>query len=359
MDRQIYRKRSKADLVAIALRGAWRTTPPRLELTTEELQVIAPNILRSGSAALVWWKARASDSDPGEPFKELHLAYKFHTLRAAVHALGVKEVFATLNNANIDALLVKGWAIARRYPSPGLRSYGDLDICVRTKQFESAKKLLAEAKLRVNVDLHKGFGKLDHLSEDELFERAISIDEGDVLVRVPSDEDHLRMLCWHLLRHGGSRPVWLCDVALMVETAGRDFAWQRFYSSNARCRERLGCVVGLARELLSADTRHAGEESMRVPQWLIRSVKHRWSCWFNSDYRSQVISSLLHHRFEPGRAIEDLYFRFDPLRATVEMNGRFNQMPRLPYQIGALLRRLPEASTQVARFWSGRSHLNC
>ena len=121
-------RRSKGELVAIALRGAWRETPPPLALGANDLRLIAPVLLRSGSAALAWWKATSAGSAPSQIPEEFLNAYKSQLLSAAVHECKVKEVFTALDAAGVDAMLVKGWAIARRYPMSALRPYGDLDL---------------------------------------------------------------------------------------------------------------------------------------------------------------------------------------------------------------------------------------
>jgi hypothetical protein len=49
---------SSGRLVAQALAGAWRSTPPALELSPAELDRIAPQLLKSGAGALGWWRVR-------------------------------------------------------------------------------------------------------------------------------------------------------------------------------------------------------------------------------------------------------------------------------------------------------------
>lgn len=349
--------RSKGQLIAIALRGAWRVVPPPLELGENELKLITPALLRSGSAALVWWKA-SRNSDLREALREFLITYKVQTLRATIHELNVKKVFTALGATRVEAMLVKGWAIARRYPKPALRPYGDLDVCVRPDQFEVAKQTLKQSEAHnVWVDLHRGFGTLDNENADILFNRATTAPARGFMVQVPSEEDHLRILCLHLFRHGAWRPVWLCDIALALETRKKEFNWERFYGHDPRQRERLTCVISLAQELLGAhfDPATEVEKCGPVPRWLVRAVERRWTRWFNADYRDRALTSLLSHRFEPAIALEDFYFRFDPLRATVEVNGSFNKTPRLPYQLAALAKRLPEVPARIADVLQARS----
>src|SRR5205085_395896 len=76
-----------------------------------------------------------------------------------------------------------------------------------------------------NLDLHRELENLDSRRFDEFFERTRLIELGDASVRIPSDEDLLRVVCLHLLRHGGWRPLQLCDVALLLETRSPEFRW--------------------------------------------------------------------------------------------------------------------------------------
>jgi hypothetical protein len=42
-------------------------------------------------------------------------------------------------------------------------------------------------------------------------------------IRILGAEDHLRLLCLHLLKHGAWRPLWLCDVAAALESRPSSF----------------------------------------------------------------------------------------------------------------------------------------
>jgi len=337
---------SHGQLVASALAGAWRPQPPTCALTASELEEITPILLKSGTAGIVWRRLQERHREGGVS-DQLHSAYKLQALEAAVHEHNVKEVFRRLHAANVDALLVKGWAVARLYPEPGLRHYGDIDLCVRARDYERALSLTGEMKIW--VDLHNGFSHLDGSSDEEIFERSVLMRAGNVQVRVPATEDHLRILCLHLLRHGAWKPLWLVDVALIVETRTQNFDWRRFLGRNPKKANWLTSVLGLAHRLLGANlaTTPVEEKAKRLPSWLVQAVLRRWGRWFNSDYRDLAFMSLWKHRQDTGRFLEDLYFRFDPVRATVETGGAFNALPRLPFQLAALLRRAPELPRRV------------
>src|SRR6266571_1380719 len=148
-------------LVARTLEGCWRQAPPPLDLAKKELDEIAPILLKSGAAALVWWRLnRTNQSQPGEQFFE---AYRQQTLESAVHEDDVAQVFRVLRQAQLEALVVKGWAIARHYPDPGLRHYADLDLCVRTEHYQKVSDLVRGSLTKeIWIDLHEGTAALDY-----------------------------------------------------------------------------------------------------------------------------------------------------------------------------------------------------
>lgn len=334
-------------LVARALNGSWRMNPGLCDLNQAQIDEIAPILLRSGAAPLVWRRLDRTGLEPREDFFQ---AYKQQTLQAAVHEDDVARVFRSLQEAQLDAMVVKGWAIARMYPDQGLRHYGDLDLCVRTNQFTQAKTLLErEVTKEIWIDLHQGTAALDYAPETEIFERSVVVSVDAVSVRIPSPEDHLRILCFHLLRHGAWRPLWLCDVALALESRPTNFNWAIFLGDDAKRADWLACVLGLAHQLLGAaiaDTPVAARAN-QLPEWLTRAVLRRWGRWFNSDYRDEALPSFAAHKSNLPRLLEDIYFRCDPIRATVETNAKFSNSSRLPYQLLALLRGTSQVVSRV------------
>ncbi|HKE56254.1 MAG TPA: nucleotidyltransferase family protein [Pyrinomonadaceae bacterium] len=334
-------------LVASALAGAWRAQPPPCALTASDFEAITPLLLKSGTAALVWRRLHQERRQDGF-MDQLHLAYKLQALQAAVHEHEVKEVFRLLHATGLDGLLVKGWAVARLYPERGLRHYGDIDLCVCARDFERAVSLGRGTKIW--IDFHRGFSQLDGSNEEEIFGRSVLLPIDDVTIRTPSLEDHLRILCLHLLRHGAWQPLWLVDVALILETSTQDFDWQRFFGRNLRRAEWLSAVLLLAHTLLEANLEETplALRTKQLPSWLVQSVLRRWGRWFNADYRNPALTSLWKHRGQPRKLFDDLYFRFDPIRATVETGGAFNSIPRLPYQLAAFLRRASEMPRRLA-----------
>src|SRR6266850_5786072 len=211
---------SNSNLIAKTLSGAWRREPMAPDISVEGLKRVAPLLLGSGAGALGWCRVRDLELRSSSVAFQLHQAYRKHTLEAALHELHIRESFALLRAKDIEPVLVKGWAIARFYPEKGMRPYDDVDLVVPVEDYRTAEAIINQAEnLHGYVDLHKGFREVDPLNdEDELFANSQMIMLDDVEVRVLRPEDSLRALCLHLLRHGAFRPLWLCDIAIAVET---------------------------------------------------------------------------------------------------------------------------------------------
>src|SRR5438552_7604671 len=244
---------NKGSLIASVLAGSWRQLPSPLELSDGKRELVAPILLTSGAAALAWKRVSNSGLRALPAATELEQAYRLHALQSAIHERDIQNVLSQLKRAGIEPVLVKGWAIARLYPESGLRPYGDIDLCVNPKQFAAAKAALYNAPNNSQVDLHRGFAKLDTRSWDELYARSQALKIDDVEVRVLGPEDHLRALCFHFLREGAWRALWLCDIAIAVESRPADFVWDLFTGRDSKRRELIVCSIALTRHLLEAD----------------------------------------------------------------------------------------------------------
>jgi hypothetical protein len=186
---------------------------------------------------------------------------------------------------------------------------------------------------------------------NNLFERSQLVDLGDENIRVLSEEDHLRVLCLHLLRSGAWRPLWLCDVALAVEARGADFDWDRCLGADRRQANWVACTIGLADRLLGVDLKGTPveESASRLPRWLVPAVLRQWSRGRNPDAAGMALPVLRENVSTPGRFFNEIDARWDnPVRATAALRGSFNRWPRWPYQLAELLFRSPEVPRQLA-----------
>ncbi len=329
-------KSEQRKLIAVVLAGSWRRFPSPLDISIEDLDTVAPSLLATGAAALAWQRVSNSDLRTSPAAIELEQAYRLHSLQSAIHERDIQNILTLLDHAGIEPVLVKGWAIARLYPEPGLRPYGDIDLCVHPKQFAGARAALSNEANQHQVDLHQGFAKLDTRRWDELYARSQMLRIEDVEVRVLGPEDHLRALCFHFLREGAWRALWLCDIAVAVEARPANFDWDLFMGRDPKRREWFACAIVLAHHLLEADLDGVPEAmaKQRLPGWLVPAVVKAWEVRAMLHRHSTPMTNLWRN---PTYALRPKNLRThwpNAIEGTIGVNGPFNEMPRLPFQLG-------------------------
>ena len=212
-------------LMALVLAGAWRASPPESKCSAESLTRVAPTLLQTRAGGLAWWRLRDSDLADIEPAGRLHREYLLDNFQAMVNERLVIRVITRLQSVGVDPLLAKGWAVARLYPERGLRTYEDIDLWVRPRDYAIAVEAL---KGQVAPDYPVEMHQRVHLLEpawDELYENSRVVSLGEVEVRTLGPEDHLRLLCVYMFYHGVRRPLWLCDIGAIMESLPADFNW--------------------------------------------------------------------------------------------------------------------------------------
>jgi hypothetical protein len=275
--------------------------------------------------------------------------YRFNSLQAALHERNLKRAITLLRDAGIEPLLLKGWAIARLYPEAGMRPYVDLDLCVLPRDFARASAVLEQGNCdEWRVDLHNGFDKFYETRTDDIFARSRLVKLGDLDVRVLSREDDLRFLCLHLLRHGAVQPLWLCDVALLLDSIRDDFDWERCLTGSTRVADWIACACGLAHQLLGVDvegtpvSRRAGA----LPNWLLSTVLEEWGTPLKT--LPQLIIFLRDPRSWLRELPKELPNHWpNPIEATMALRGSFSRTPRLPFQIAHLAARAAAMFSQL------------
>lgn len=321
-------------LVAEFFSGVWRNNLPEYDISQTALEFINPSLQGSGAGGLAWWRVSQSPLQTSQIGIELQQVFRLQTLHAARHELDIQNLFKLLRQTGVEPMLVKGWAIARFYPAKGLRPYGDIDLIVHPKErAKAAERMGSREGKTYYVDFaHEELEKLDEQSIDDLFAHSQLVKLDEIDVRVMGEEDHLRFLCIHLLRHGAWRPLWLCDIAVAVESRKENFDWQRCLGKDRHQSDWLLCTIRLAHELLGADISNTPAENIKLPKWLLPTVLKQWEHPGTIDHAPpELIMTSLRHPTHILKAIRDRWP--DPISASIRMNAPFNELPRLPFQI--------------------------
>lgn len=267
-------------------------------------------------------------------------------LQAAVHDLQVTDIFKRTRAIGLEPILFKGWALARLYPDSGLRPYGDIDLWVRPDELDICYRALpSESEHIYCVEPHISFYPQFERSFDDVMSQSQLISLNDVRVRVPCDEDHLRFICLHFLFHGGWRPLWLCDVALMVELADSGFDWDRCLRGKRKHADWVACVIGLAHQLLGAEIAGTpvAKRAKSLPRWLTEAVLAQWAKGPGMSFAENFSFSLPRRLLKPSALVRSFREHWrNPIQASVEMNASFTDAPRALFQFGSLFLRLPE-----------------
>ena len=341
-------------LVANLLSTAWRANPPPLNISGAELAAVSPLVLGSGAGALGWHRIKQSDLRSSPDALDLQQAYRHHTLEAARHERDIVAILTLLRQSGIEPILIKGWSIARLYPEKGLRPYDDTDLVIPRDLYSSVVELIQKQKIsEFSIDLHRGLEEFDGANEEQFFEYSQLHTLREVAVRVPAPEDSLRLICLHLLHHGAFRPLWLCDVAISVESRTSDFDWDRCLGTDKRVADWVACTIGLAHHLLGAridDTpvRHRAEN---LPRWLVPTVLKQWEKPFAKNHGvARHLAPMASYLRNPSGLLRDIRTRWpNPIEATVNVGGPFNEFPRLPFQIAQCIARTVKFASRLPK----------
>jgi hypothetical protein len=329
---------SLGELLRIAYFGAWRADPSPLDLSLEETVAILPQLIDFGGVGLVWPRLSDRAEAFGAAGMALEYAMRQQRKRNAAAPAEIARAVTLLREAGVDPVLIKGWSVSRLYPRHVVRLSGDIDLVVRPDQYDRARAILARSRrdgLPLDVDLHHD-GTWTDVPRPDFREFTETIDIDGTPVRVLRPELQLNVLCHHFMRHACLRPLWLCDIALVLESRPAGFDWELFLGEDRRRRGWVTTAIGLAHALLGAETDDIpiAAETKRIPAWLPPAVILRWE---HGEIRSQSVLSEIGTR---GPLTMLSRHRWpDPVGATIFLNAPFNGVPRLPLQWAAFLYR--------------------
>lgn len=351
-------ERASGALVAAILAGAWRESAfPQLEITPHQLAQATPLLQYSGAAGLAWWRLRDTSLRNTPSAAELRETYRFQALRCALYEQKIQKLFRVFRQTSVPVILAKGWGAARLYPNTAVRPYGDIDIVVRSEHCARAIELLRSPELSdCECDLHQAsFTDLPELSFDELWANIETTELDGEPIAILGREHHLRLLCLHFARHSAWRSLWLCDVAVALESLPDDFDWEVSMGSDKLRARWMVYVIQLARDLLGAKPRSMPDtvKAQVAPAWLRSWVLKQWANLGSNPTHSPSLIPMLRFLRQPRGLWDDIRGRWpNPIVATMELNAIPNSLPRLPYQLAIVL---PRAGRFLVRACTGQA----
>jgi hypothetical protein len=325
--------------MAGVLRRAWANPEPPTAPDVD-LAHWAERLVEGGVAGLAWWRLRTTELSARAELDPLRSAFQHHALTAARQERDLPHLLGHFNGVGIEPILFKGWSLARLYPHRALRPFGDFDLLVREADVERARSVLrslgADLQSRADLDTAATLARyLPDRSEAELFGRARRETLGDARFWTLAPEDHLRLVALHQLHHGGWRPLWLCDVAVLIESFPPEFDWTVCLAGDAHLSEGVLVSVALAHEVLGA-VLPQGTPVVTVPGWLRRAVFHGWV----HGYESMPPSLYELRKLGWSGALKAIRARWpDPVSATVHLRAPFRAIPRPVVQMAECVRR--------------------
>ncbi len=235
--------------------------------------------------------------------------------------------------------MIKGFAALFFYPINENRSFADFDFVVDPSFFQHSIKDRFQRLSAYNIDVHFGIRDLDRLPWKELFDRCRVIEIEGTHVRVPCPEDHLRIMAVHWLTDGGEYKERLWDIYYAVANRPADFDWNKCLDVVSPTRRKwVITTIGLANKYLGLeiDDLPFADEAKDIPKWIIKTVEREWA------REVRLIPLRIAYR-KPRMLIEQIRKRLppNPITATIDMEGEFDDRPRIWYQLGSIAKRIP------------------
>jgi hypothetical protein len=247
-------------LLCVFAAGTLDRSLPRLEVDWGQ---VFQAVCQNGLVGLTYryLDHQADSSYPPPEFRQsLQQAYRTLVLRMARLYHQIRQLATQLTEEHLNFLIVKGPALAYTvYPDPVLRSFNDLDLVVRERDWHATWQILTARGFQPEDNLPKPPPKLaawispyeskywqtetkflvevhydDFLNAglasrdvDGFWTRAVKIDLDGTPVQVLSLEDQLTHACAHMHFHGYTRLNWLSDIAMIVRDHADQLNWQR------------------------------------------------------------------------------------------------------------------------------------
>lgn len=231
------------------------------EISADDLGGVAPGAVHEAASwhriAPAVFLALSQVTDNAELLGPLEAAHNQQLMRQLRSLADLRTAGQALTAAGVGWALLKGAAIAQRWPRPDMREYYDLDLLVDRRRFAAALDALVGAgsrlvdrnwplvreQVRAELTLQLPFGTgldlhWDLVNEaslrreftfptEELLDRASVVMVGSTEAPVLDPVDTLLHLGYHTTLSGGYRLLWLMD---MASACSNELDWAVVYT---------------------------------------------------------------------------------------------------------------------------------
>ncbi|MBX3294377.1 MAG: hypothetical protein KF762_01465 [Acidobacteria bacterium] len=180
---------------------------------------------------------------------------------------------------------------------------------------------------------------MDTLPFETLYDKRREVLIDGNLITFPSAEDHLRIMAVHWLTDGGEYKERLWDIYYAVANRPADFDWNKCLDVVSPTRRKwVITTIGLAHKYLGLeiDDLPFADEAKQIPKWITDTLELEWA------REVRLIPLRIAYR-KPRMLIEQIRKRLppNPITATIDMEGEFDDSPRIRYQLGSIAKRIP------------------
>ena len=271
MRRRVARQRGEHVASVVSAGVGWRPDRAPDDVVLE----LVPTLVATGAGPLAWQVARRRRWD--ERYQPLRDTYLAQAMRRGMAEQQLARVASRLDDAGVEWVTGKGWSVARHYPDPSVRPYGDIDVYVRpghARRARAATRSTDPADI-LGVDLHDGLSYLDDADFDEVAARAERTAVGGASAPVLARPDLTRLVAVHALAEGVVRPVWLCDVGVLASGTWSQAEQDVLFGGSPRRASYVGAAMSLAAAILDAPVPDDLARE-RLRRWMVPSVLEAW-----------------------------------------------------------------------------------
>lgn len=221
---------------------------------------------------------------------------------ATHHQQAIVAIATAFETQRVPYILLKGEALSKAfYPQDGLRLYGDIDLLIRSEDYERAKAMLHTLGFQLREPAEEEeqrqlFGEIDFsttgprsltvdlhwdtlmtawephslFSERETWASADCIRLGNRDIPVLKQEVLILFLCAHLaFHHVFDGLLLLCDLFLVLRRDADRIDWDRLIdlANRCQCRRALYYSLSFVKALMAAPMPAEILDRLRPPAW--------------------------------------------------------------------------------------------